>query len=288
MSRAWTWRHAIIKSNLPATTKHVLLVVSCHMNEVGEGCYPSTKTLAERCSLSERSVCTHLDEAECAGWLNVSRHGFGGQKWARNEYSPAWPEGTESDAIDKKGTEPSDKKALNVTRKGTEPDDTYIDNSPSTSPRPVHPPKAPKGPCGWEEDSGFMSVMEAYQKLNPSRVNPAKAWAVWQEHSLSGHSEQILGALPSFAALHQWKKEGGQFIPNFAKWLADGAWRTTRVALQVSAEELEARQKIRNAGMSALARVTSCQRLGTEPEASDVQAVARMREQQAAYGNVSA
>lgn len=154
---------------------------------------------------------------------------------------------------------------------------TVINNSINST-----PPKAPKGPCGWEEDSGFMSVMEAYQKLNPSRVNPAKAWAVWQEHSLYGHSEQILAALPSFAALHQWKKEGGQFIPNFAKWLADGAWRTTKVGLQVNAEELEERRKIHNAGMSALARVEYCRRVGKEPEAADLDAVRRWQAQQVA------
>ncbi|WP_025593048.1 hypothetical protein [Agrobacterium tumefaciens] len=160
---------------------------------------------------------------------------------------------------------------------------TVINNSINST-----PPKAPKGPCGWEEDSGFMSVMEAYQKLNPSRVNPAKAWAVWQEHSLSGHSERILGALPSFSALDQWKREGARYIPNFAKWLADGAWRTTKIAVQVTAEELEERKRVHSAGMSALARVESCRRLKSEPEASDVQAVAKMREQQARYGNASA
>jgi hypothetical protein len=124
--------------------------------------------------------------------------------------------------------------------------------------------------------------MEAYQKLNPSCVNPAKAWSVWQEHSLSGHSQQILAALPSFAALYQWKREGDKFIPNFAKWLGDGAWRTTKVALQVNAEELEERRKIHNAGMSALARVEHSRRVGKDPEAADIDAVRRWQTRQLA------
>lgn len=134
MSRAWTWRQAILKTSLPATTKHVLLVISCHMNDMGEGCYPSTKTLADRCSLSERSVCTHIEDAEKAGWLAVERHGYSGQKWARHEYLPSWPKGTESDADSHGGTEPDDGKALNLATEGTEPDAAYIDNIPMNVP----------------------------------------------------------------------------------------------------------------------------------------------------------
>ncbi|WP_432422322.1 helix-turn-helix domain-containing protein [Rhizobium leguminosarum] len=141
MSLAWTWRQAILKTSLPATTKHVLLVISCHMNDMGEGCYPSTKTLGERCSLSERSVCSHIEDAEKAGWLAVHRHGFSGQKWARHEYMPAWPKGTESDAQPDKGTEPDDVKALNPTSKGTEPDAAYIDNIPNNIPVEHSKPK---------------------------------------------------------------------------------------------------------------------------------------------------
>ena len=44
---AWTWRHAILEAELPATTKHVLLTISCFMNDVGEGCYRTTKELAQ-------------------------------------------------------------------------------------------------------------------------------------------------------------------------------------------------------------------------------------------------
>jgi len=40
---AWTWRHAILEAELPATTKHVLLTISCFMNDVGEGCYRWSK-----------------------------------------------------------------------------------------------------------------------------------------------------------------------------------------------------------------------------------------------------
>lgn len=130
-SRAWTWRHAIIKSELPATTRHVLLTISCFMNEVGGGCYPTTKDLAAATGLSERAICTHIKAAAKAGWLVVSEHGFRGQKWKNHQYQAAWPEteGAEARSV------PLSTKALNVVPKGTEPDDTKaLKDVQSTSP----------------------------------------------------------------------------------------------------------------------------------------------------------
>lgn len=111
---SYTWRAGIIKSQLPATTRHVLLTLSCHFNDAGEACYPSTRLLAEETGLSERAVITHLANARALGWLRVSKHGFAGQEWARNQYTPSFPQGTEPrSAPCEKGTEPHDKKALN-------------------------------------------------------------------------------------------------------------------------------------------------------------------------------
>lgn len=87
----YSWRQAILKSGLQATTRHVLLTLSCHMNDAGESCYPSIELLCEETGLSNRSVITHLKVAEEGGWIVVDKHGFSGQKWARNEYRIAWP-----------------------------------------------------------------------------------------------------------------------------------------------------------------------------------------------------
>jgi len=97
--RAWTWRHAIINSNLDPTTRHVLLTLSCFMNEVGGSCFPSQSTLAEKTGLSERSVRAHLRLAVAAGWIDRNRHGFGGSKWRRHEYRAAWPESEKGNAL---------------------------------------------------------------------------------------------------------------------------------------------------------------------------------------------
>ena len=96
--RSWTWRHAILQSDLPATTRHVLLTISCHMNDVGEGAYPSTADLAVETGLSERCVCEHISKAKAAGWLGVEQHGYRGQRWKRNEYAPRYPESVDANS----------------------------------------------------------------------------------------------------------------------------------------------------------------------------------------------
>lgn len=88
----FSWRQAILKSGLRATTKHVLLTLSCHMNDAGESCYPSIDLLCQETSLSKRAVITHLQLALNAGWIGVRVHGFSGRSWARNEYHIKWPD----------------------------------------------------------------------------------------------------------------------------------------------------------------------------------------------------
>jgi len=140
--KVWSWREAVQKSDLPPPTKAILQNLANHMNAAGESCFPSTRLQAEETGYSERTVCTHLQKAVVAGFLKKSRHGFSGQGWARNEYFPTVPEGfelghpkpapkqgpensdnppqgTERPSAPKsdnsaKGTEPDDKKALNV------------------------------------------------------------------------------------------------------------------------------------------------------------------------------
>jgi hypothetical protein len=89
--RTWTWQHAIIKSDLEPTTRHVLLTLALYMNAVGGGCYPTQEQLAVATGLSERAVRKHLEIAETLGWLHRNEHGFKGQRWKNHEYKALWP-----------------------------------------------------------------------------------------------------------------------------------------------------------------------------------------------------
>ena len=91
VSDAWSWRHAIVKSDLPSPTRHLLLTLSIRMDETGGGCYPSIAQIIEMTGLTKNTVLKHLKIAVEKGWLGQSQHGFRGQKWKRAEYVAAWP-----------------------------------------------------------------------------------------------------------------------------------------------------------------------------------------------------
>lgn len=90
-SRAWSWRHAIGKSKLPPTTRLVLHTLGLKMDATGGSCYPSVAELVELTGLDKKTVLKHLELAAEKGWIEVSQHGFRGQKWKRNEYVARWP-----------------------------------------------------------------------------------------------------------------------------------------------------------------------------------------------------
>lgn len=123
-----SWRNAIQKAKLEPTTKLVLFNLSVHMNDAGESCFPSIELQCQYTGLSNRAVITHLKKAEEAGFITKSKHGYGDQRWARNEYVATFPPEAELDkAVNdvhdnsekgserrSKGSERSDIKAVNV------------------------------------------------------------------------------------------------------------------------------------------------------------------------------
>lgn len=136
----YSWRQAVLKSKLAATTKHVLVTLGCHMNDMGESCFPSIETLMEETSLSNRAIITHLDKAEQAGFIVTRKHGFAGQKWARNEYVATFPnvEISAENVTDLAKKVVNDvhhleEKAVNVVHEGSEPHDKKAVNVVHTS-----------------------------------------------------------------------------------------------------------------------------------------------------------
>ena len=87
----FSWRHAIQESDLPSITKLVLFNLSIYMNDRGEGCFPSIEKQMEDTGLTNKTICKHIDIACKARFLCKNKHGYGGQKWARNEYRALMP-----------------------------------------------------------------------------------------------------------------------------------------------------------------------------------------------------
>ena len=252
---SYTWRAGIIKSQLPATTRHVLLTLSCHFNDACEACYPSTRLLAEETGLSERAVITHLANARALGWLRVSKHGFAGQEWARNQYTPSFPQGTEPrSAPCEKGTEPHDKKALN---------DVQSNYSYELLIKTTTTPSPPRGmeiddfveSAVWAtppttSEAGFRrKVRQRIESEGPSpedrrTLDAWRTWRVRQEEAIqekerdaqqAAHDQKnrdsnrarLAGAEAFFNGLDEARR--GEILANFAEYLAATAMQQPHV-----------------------------------------------------------
>lgn len=93
----FVWRTALLASDLPPTTKHVLLTLSVHMNELGTSAFPTVTTQAVETGLDGGTVRRHLRSALDLGWIEMLRAGgaTGGRR--SNEYAARIP-GVEGDA----------------------------------------------------------------------------------------------------------------------------------------------------------------------------------------------
>lgn len=69
------WEHAIRESDLPPSTRHVLLTMATYMDRDGMNCYPSQEELGRACGMTSRTVRRHVDAAIEAGWLLKIRQG---------------------------------------------------------------------------------------------------------------------------------------------------------------------------------------------------------------------
>lgn len=134
--KPYTWRSAIVNSELPSTTRHVLLTLSLYINDMGQSAYPSIERLSRETGLTDRAVGKHLKIAKEQGWVRVSKMGFSGQNWANNCYFPQIPGDAEytEQAIEgaERGSAPS-KKGTERGSKGTEPRSGEVPNHVPTN-----------------------------------------------------------------------------------------------------------------------------------------------------------
>ncbi|MGO4449072.1 helix-turn-helix domain-containing protein [Phyllobacterium sp. TAF24] len=208
--RAWSWRHAIIKSDLQATTRHVLLTISCFMNDMGDGCYPTQEQISEATGLSDRSVRTHLELAEKAGWIKVSEHGFRGQKWRNHQYVASWPDTPDVEKGAEpasgpfvEGAEPPSGKVRNVVPKGAEARSYYQSNNTSNNQSTLDAPA--------RRDGDFNILWDEWPtELRPRSKSAAKA--TFQRLSKPDQAGAIKFAL-EFRALQSARKEKALMIP---------------------------------------------------------------------------
>lgn len=134
------WQKAIMSKYGPkSVTRLVLMALSIFMDMKGI-CFPSTTSISEAAGLSERSVCTHLENSANAGWIEKTIAGFNGQGWKRHKYQAIIPEKVVNEVqyvndkalkdvqyVNDKGTEPHDIKALKEVQSNKTKNNTIKD-----------------------------------------------------------------------------------------------------------------------------------------------------------------
>jgi hypothetical protein len=113
----YAWQRAILASDLPSTTKLVLMALSTHINKGTGLAFPSIRMLMKDTGLSNKAVIKHLRDAERAGWIETGNHGYFDQRWARNSYRPQIPVNLQGG---EPRTPPFDVKVVNLVPKGGE------------------------------------------------------------------------------------------------------------------------------------------------------------------------
>lgn len=87
------WREAFMSSNGPSpTTRHILHVMSSHMDLNGGSCYPSITRIAKMTGYSRPCVSKHIKLAVKQGWLKKEKRKSMNNAWKRNIYHAVTPE----------------------------------------------------------------------------------------------------------------------------------------------------------------------------------------------------
>ncbi|TIU46039.1 MAG: helix-turn-helix domain-containing protein [Mesorhizobium sp.] len=144
-SRSWTWRHAILRSDLQPTTRHLLLTISCFMNDLGGSCFPTQEQLAAATGLTDRAIRKHTEIAVDKGWLKRHLHGFKGRRWSNYEYLAIWPEDrNDVPALGAGGPEPRSGKTGTRFRKDRNDVPTTTPYSSNTTPKRARGARPPR------------------------------------------------------------------------------------------------------------------------------------------------
>ena len=104
VGQAWLdWRKAVCESDLPATARHVLLVLSLYPSAMTPVPFPSLRELGRMCAHNAEVVRRNLALAEKAGWIRREARfvedGKGGGRQTSNAYlltTPGAPPPTKS------------------------------------------------------------------------------------------------------------------------------------------------------------------------------------------------
>jgi hypothetical protein len=194
----FAWRSAIVASDLPPTTRLVLLTLSLHMDAGGGSCWPSVELLARETGANRATVIRHLAAAERLGWLAAERS----RGRTSNHYSAAMPKPEQSHSATDQPSHLATVAESDRRRELPQPSPSAIQPSLSVS-QPSH--RATRGrtegakEVASEDAAAFAAFWDDYPRRNGQRVGRAQAEKVWsrmtQQDRAAAHA-----ALPAYTS----------------------------------------------------------------------------------------
>lgn len=197
------------EADLSCPAKLVLISLADQSNDEGV-CWPSVTTIMRRTGLCERAVRGHLKDLEEAG--HITRGYRDGQSTVYTVHPIATPA--------KEFIPHANTPALHAPPPLHHMHHTPAPHAPITVIEPkVEPTPNAKGKPSLVDD-GFASFWRAY----PKKVGKGAAERVWKRAKVNGHLSEVLAAVEAQKASEQWRKDGGQYIPNPATWINQRRW----------------------------------------------------------------
>lgn len=114
--------------------------------------------------------------------------------------------------FDRHTSESAKKRALTNRRVAEFRNAHSVTKSVTREEKSIQPPISPKG--------GFDVFWAAY----PKKVGKGAAEKAFSKAPINGHLADVLSALDRQKQSEQWRRDGGQFIPNPATWLNQRRW----------------------------------------------------------------
>lgn len=204
--KVWSWRAAIQKAKIPSTTKLVLFNLSVYMNELGQSCYPTIKQQMEDTGLSNRAVITHLQAAQEAGFLTITKEKHGNQDWIHNAYIATYPDQNPVNVV-----HPPQENRVNVVPRPSEPDDRNPVNV-------VHTNTPLNSPINTPLD------FEIFWDLYPRKTGKQAALRQYEKTSKKMTARSLFIYLQAFVDAHNKAGTDKQFVMEASKWLYQERW----------------------------------------------------------------
>lgn len=204
--------------------KLVLVKLADNASDLGE-CWPSYQHIADQCEISRSTVKVHIRELEKAGLLRreFRKNGDmnqsnvfhlqldGGAEYNRGGAGRALP-GAES-------ARGGGAESALITSHSFEPVNEPSSDSESEGCKKIAPQQV-----GDQGKPDPLEGFDQFYRLYPKRQKRADAEKAWSKLKPADR-QAAMQALPKHCQLHDWIKDGGQYVPLPASWLNGKRWQ---------------------------------------------------------------